>query len=73
MLIFGVLALSHGSSLVGTTSFGVLHGSRSRLLCGPVVDVPVVLVKEKIVLLKLLGGHCLEVAIGEGGHEEVTL
>jgi len=73
VLVFGGLALGYGSSLFRTTSFGVFHGSRGGFLCGPVVDVPVVLVKEKVVLLKLLGGHGFEVAIGKGGHEEVTL
>ena len=53
-LVFGRLTLSYRSSLVRTASFGVLQGSRSRLLGSPVVDIPVILIEEKIVLLELL-------------------
>ena len=38
-----------------------------------VVDVPVVFVKEEVVLPKLRRGHGLEVGGGEGGEQEVGL
>lgn len=38
---------------------------------GPVVDIPIVLVEEQVVLLELVKGHCSEVVVGEGGAEEI--
>ena len=54
-------------------TFGRLVGSRCGLLGGPVVDVPVVLVEEEVVLLQELGGHRGQLGVGEGAEEEVTL
>jgi hypothetical protein len=39
----------------------------------PVVDVPVVLVEEEVVLLQELGRHRGQLGVGEGAEEEVTL
>lgn len=49
----------------------VLLAGLGRLLRGPVVNIPVVLVEEQVVLLKLGRGHGLEMGLGEGGEDEV--
>ena len=41
-------------------------------MCSPIVDIPVVLVKEDVVLLELLRCHAGQVRISEGGEEEIT-
>ena len=54
-------------------TFGRLVGSRCGLLGGPVVDVPVVLVEEEVVLVQELGAHRGQLGFGEGAEEEVPL
>ena len=41
-------------------------------MSSPIVDIPIILVEEDIVLLQLRGGHLGEVVVREGGEEEVT-
>ncbi len=66
------LALCRGSGEGGIAAFRRFMRGRRRFLRGPVVDVPVVLVEEEVVLFELLGRHVGEVGVGEGGEEEVT-
>lgn len=65
-------ALGFGRSEIGACAFGVRDGGRRGLLRCPVVDVPVVLVEERVELLQLGGRHGAEVGVGEGGQEQVA-
>ena len=55
-----------------STALGCLVRGGRRLLRSPVVDVPVVLVQEQVVLLEQLGRHGTKLGVGESAHEEVT-
>ena len=57
----GVGALGVGGGEGGAAALGRLVRGRGRLLRGPVVDVPVVLVEEAVVLLQLGGRHVTQV------------
>lgn len=57
----------------GRVGRGRVRRRRGLALRRPVVDVPVVLVEEQVVLVKLCGRHGGEVGGGEGGEEEVRL
>lgn len=52
---------------------GGRHGVGGRLLRGPVVDVPVVLVEEAVELGHLVAGHGGQVRVREGGQKQVGL
>lgn len=65
-------ALGFGRGEIRTCTFSVRDGSRRRLLRSPVVDVPVVLVEERVKLLQLGGRHGAEVGVGEGGQEQIA-
>ncbi len=45
---------------------------RRRFLSGPIVDIPIVLIQEEVVLLELLRRHLCKVGVCEGGEEEIT-
>jgi hypothetical protein len=53
-------------------AFGRLQGGGHGILCRPIVDVPVVLVEEKIILLQLFGRHSRKMDIGKVGQKEIT-
>lgn len=71
--LFNNLALHLGIRKPGTCAFRVRHRGRRRLLSSPVINIPVILVKENIILLQLFCGHDTEICIGEGGQEKVAL
>ena len=64
--------LGYWGRAVGIAPFGRLSGGGRWLLSSPIVYVPIILVKENIVLLELFGGHERQIGIGEGGEEQVT-
>lgn len=73
LLDFVVRRRRRGRAL-GDAGVGVrLRRVRRLQLRGPVVDVPVVLVEEEVVLVEELGGERLQVCRGEGGQQEVGL
>ncbi len=45
---------------------------RRRFLSGPIVNIPIVLIQEEVVLLKLLRRHLCKVGVCEGGEEQIT-
>lgn len=57
--------------LGGCGAAGGVRVGELLLLCRPVVDVPVVLVEEEVVLVEEWTGECGQVRGGEGGEEEV--
>lgn len=66
-------ALSFRRSMRGTSTFSIGHGSGSRFLRSPVIDIPIIFVKEKIILLQLLRSHGAQIRVGEGGEEQIGL
>ena len=54
-------------------SFGGLVGGWCGLLGSPVVNVPVVLIEEEVILLEELGRHGAQLGIGEGAEEKIAL
>lgn len=52
---------------------GGVGGGVGLFLAGPVVDVPVVLVEEEVVLGQFLGCHCREILRRKGGEEKIRL
>lgn len=49
----------------------VFSGNIRWVLGGPIVDVPVVLIKKAVIFLELLDGHVPEIDVGEGGKKQV--
>lgn len=72
MGVIGVCVLWVGLGFVDAALGGFEGGGRAGgRLCGPVVDIPVVLIEEMVVLSELRGVHVLEAGGGEGGEEQV--
>ena len=67
------LSLRLGCRESRPSAFSIRERGRRWFLRGPVVDIPVILVKEKIVLLQLRRRHRSEMCVGEGGEQEIRL